>query len=151
MTPNANQGLRVQDPAGCLHDTELQELLKRCSSSTYEAACRFRRRGDSAQIPIIIAGIIEHHVEPELRAKLRTPDQDLRLIEDLGLDSLTLMEVVMLTEDVLRISIGNEELTDLRTLGDVNRLVVYRMCGLPSPPALLTGSWLIRPKTSQTP
>ncbi|HTT56730.1 MAG TPA: acyl carrier protein [Opitutaceae bacterium] len=129
-------------------DPELHELLKRCSPATYEAARRFRHTGDPVCLPAIIAGIIEHHMEPDLRAKLREPDDNLRLIEDLGLDSLTLIEVAMLAEDVLRISIPNEELAGLRSLGDVKQLVLCRLCNLPAavPAAPEPGPWLVADK-----
>ena len=35
------------------------------------------------------------------------------------MDSLTMLEVVMLVEQTLQVSIDNEELRDLRTVGDV--------------------------------
>ena len=35
------------------------------------------------------------------------------------MDSLTMLEIVMLIEQTLKVSIDNEELRDLRTLGDV--------------------------------
>ena len=61
-------------------DAYLREALKRCSASTYEAACQFRRTGNTEHLPAIVLGIIERYVEPDLRAKLRNPDDDLRLI-----------------------------------------------------------------------
>lgn len=151
MTPTADQNRGTADISACPDDAELHELLKRCPAFTYEAARRFRRSGDRKQIPVIVAGVIEHHVEPDLRARLRMSDDHLRLVEDLGLDSLTLMEVVMLMEDVLGILIGNEELTGLRTLGDVNRLAVDRLNGLPPsvPAPLLTGALTLQRGRSQ--
>ena len=135
-------------PADAAGDPELRELLKRCSPATYEAARRFRQTGDPACLPAIIVGVIGHHVEPDLRAKLQEPDDNLRLIEDLGLDSLTLIEVAMLAEDVLRISIPNEDLAGLRSLGDVKQLVLCRLCNLPAavPAAPESGPWLVADK-----
>jgi 3-hydroxyacyl-[acyl-carrier-protein] dehydratase len=125
-------------------EAHLREALKRCSASTYEAACRFRRTGDPACLPAIILGVIEHHVDPDLRAKLRDYDDDLRLIEDLGIDSLTMMEIVALAEDVLPVSINSEELCLLRTLGDVKQVIECKLCGLPLPGStkLLTRDWI---------
>jgi 3-hydroxyacyl-[acyl-carrier-protein] dehydratase len=125
-------------------EAHLREVLKRCSASTYEAACRFRQTGDPAWLPVIILGVIEHHVDPDLRPKLRDADDDLRLIEDLGIDSLTMMEIVALAEDVLPVSINSEELCLLRTLGDVRRVIECKLCGLPLPGStkLLTGDWI---------
>jgi acyl carrier protein len=122
-------------------DAFLRETLKRCSSSTYEAACQFRKTGSMEHLPAIVVGVIERYVEPDLRAKLKEPDDDLRLREDLGIDSLTMMEIVMLAEDVLQISI-NEEPCRLRTLGDIRRFIECRLLGLSPPPTapLLLGN-----------
>lgn len=81
-------------------DAHLRETLKRCSPATLEAVRAFRTSGNFTLLPTIVTGVIERFVERELRAKLAAPGPDLRLIEDLGLDSLTLMEIVILTEDV---------------------------------------------------
>ena len=114
-------------------DAYLREALKRCSAPTYEAACQFRKTRNTEHLPAIVLGIIERYVEPDLRAKLKDPDDDLRLIEDLGIDSLTMMEIVILVEDVLQMSINNEELRHLRTLGDVKQFIDCKVRGLPLP------------------
>lgn len=133
----AGRSFAAEDHAG------LRELVKHCSAATYEAACQFRKTGNPEHLPAIILGVLERHVEPDLRAKLKDPDNDLRLIEDLGIDSLTMMEVVLLVEDVLPVSISNEELCDLRTLGDVKKVIACKLCGLSLPRStkLLPGNW----------
>ena len=125
-------------------DRTLRDVLKRCPASTYEAACQFRKTANPAHLPAIILGVIERYVEPALRPKLRKPDDDLRLVEDLGIDSLTMMEIVILAEEVLRISINNEELCRLRTLGDVRQFIECKVRGVPSPaPARLMAGDLV--------
>ena len=114
-------------------DAHLRETLKRCSATTYIAAREFRKTGSAEHLPTIVHGVIERFVERDLRGKLRDPADELRLAEDLGLDSLSMMEIVILAEDVLRITIDNEELRGLRTLGDVSRFVECKLRGLPSP------------------
>ena len=104
-------------------DAHLREVLKRCPAETYPAARAFRITGNVDHMPAIVHGVIERYVERDLRPKLRTPSHHLRLAEDLGLDSLSMMEIVMLAEDVLRITIENDELRQLRTLGDVTRFI----------------------------
>ncbi len=119
----------------------LRTALKRCSASTYEAASRFRQTGDAEHLPAIVLGVIARYVEPDLRAKLKNPDDGLGLIEDLGIDSLTMMQIVLLVEDVLRVSINNEELCHLRTLGDVRQFIESKVHGsfMPKPTPLLMG------------
>lgn len=108
-------------------DAQLRDALKRCSPSTREAAREFRRTGNLDHLSAIIDGLIEHHVEREARAKLRRPDDSLRLVEDLAIDSLTMLEIVFLAEDVLQISIDNEELRPFRTVGDIKRFVTAKL------------------------
>jgi len=114
-------------PAPASDEAALRETLKRCSPATLEAACAFRRTRDAALLPTIVRGVIERFVERELRAKLQDPPPDLRLAEDLRLDSLTIMEIVMLAEEVLPISISNDELRHVRTLGDIEQFVARKI------------------------
>jgi acyl carrier protein len=88
-------------------DAHLRDTLKRFPLSTREAACEFRRTGRPEQLPAIVDG--------------------LRLIEDLAIDSLTMLEIVFLAEDVLQISIDNEELRPFRTVGDVKRFIASKL------------------------
>ena len=78
-------------------------------------------------------GVIERFVEPDLRVKLKDADDDLRLIEDLGIDSLTMMEIVILVEDVLQMTINNDELRNLRMVGDVKTFIDCKIRDLPLP------------------
>ncbi len=122
-------------PKGPAGDSEaaLRDSLKRCSSATVEAALAYRKRRDPDLLPSIIIGIVERYVESDLRGKLTEGDDDVRLMEDLGVDSLTMMEIVMLVEEVVGMQINNEELRDLRTLGDVKTFIDCKARGLPLP------------------
>lgn len=142
MTQAADTTWRSSGPlpgsAGSLpsaHEKYLHEALKHCSAATFAAACRFRLNGDASQLPAIILGLLERHVEPDLQAKLREPDDRLRLAEDLGIDSLTMMEVATLAEDVFRVSISSRELGEIRTVGDFKRLMDFKLDGRPVPEA----------------
>lgn len=114
-------------------EAALRESLKRCSPSTFEAAVQFRRTGNPEHMPAVVIGVVERFVEPDLRAKLKDADDDLRLIEDLGIDSLTMMEIVILVEEVLQLTINNDELRNLRTVGDVKLFIDCKIRGLPLP------------------
>jgi acyl carrier protein len=121
----------------------LREALKRCSPATYYAACKFRQFGGADPLRAVVLGVIERFVERELRPKLSPPDDALRLSADLGLDSLTMMEIVMIAEEVLRITVTNEELTQLRTLGEVQAFI-WAKAQAPRPPddaGKKSGTW----------
>lgn len=137
-------------------EDHLREALKRCPPATFEAVRSFRATGDYAHLPTIVTGVIARFVERELRDKFLlapsaadassdtasadkisvAPIAQLRLVEDLGLDSLTMMEIVILTEDVFPVTINNDELRHLRTLGDVTQFIECKLRGVPLPASL---------------
>jgi len=124
---NPSKAFTVED------ESALREALKRCSSAAVEAALQFRKTHDATHVPVVVIGVIERFVEPGLRPKLHAADDDLRMVEDLGIDSLTMMEIVILVEDVLQMQINNEELRNLRTVGDVKTFIDCKVRGLPPP------------------
>ncbi len=113
---------------------DLRETLKRCPEGTYEATVAFREGRDPAQVPTVVIGIIERHLEPEQKAVLKNGGDEIRLYEDLGVDSLTMLEIVMMTEQTLELTLDNEELKELRTIGDVKTYIDCKIKGeeLPS-------------------
>ena len=118
--------MNTEDHPAPEDDPVLREALKRCSPATYYAACKFRATGAAADLEHVVLGVVERFVERELRAKLQAGDDSLRVREDLGLDSLTMMEVVMVVEDVFPISVSNGELTQLHTLGDIKQFIAAK-------------------------
>ena len=114
-------------------EEELRELLKRCSDNTLVSALQFRLNKDVDQIEPIVLGIIDRHLEPDQRDIFKKADDSLRLYDDLGLDSLTMLEIVMLVEQTLQVSIDNEELRDLRTIGDVKQYLNAKVRGVEIP------------------
>jgi acyl carrier protein len=117
----------------------LRTSLKRCSAETAEAAVRFRLSGDPKEIPAIVYGIIERHLSPEHNRNLSAASDDTRLIEDLGIDSLTLLEIVLSIEETLAISIENEELREILTLGQVKTFIGRKISGSSEHEAATTG------------
>lgn len=115
--------------APMISDTELEQIqnaFRRCGQETVEAIVQFRGAPDVSLIPIIVYGIIERYRSGENLAKLSTLSEDTRLIEDLGIDSLTMLEVVLSIEEALGIRIENEELMQIRTLGEVKAFVAQK-------------------------
>src|SRR3954468_20505489 len=133
LNPGGAKPLTPTKPFAPEDEAPLREALKRCSPSTFEAAIQFRKTGNPEHLPAVVIGVIERFVEPDLRVKLKDADDDLRLIEDLGIDSLTMMEIVILVEDVLQMSINNDELRNLRTVGDVKTFIDCKIRGLTLP------------------
>ena len=115
-------------------DPALRETLKRCSPATYYAACKFRQSASPDDLRVLVTGVIERFVERSNRAAIAGGSDTLRLREDLGLDSLTMMEIVMLAEEVLPLTVANEELSQLHTLGDVQAFIARKVAAARSAP-----------------
>jgi 3-hydroxyacyl-[acyl-carrier-protein] dehydratase len=108
---------------------DLKEGLRRCSPETIEAAIRYRESGDLDAIPIIVFGILDRYQPATAAVKLSEANESTRLIEDIGLDSLTLLEIVLSIEEVLKLRIENEELREIRTLGQLNKFLHDKITG----------------------
>lgn len=133
MASASNNPTTAQSGSPTTDESQLRESLKRCSAQTVEAAVRYRSTKDVELLPIIVLGILERFLDAGAAERLRHADDDLRVIEDLGLDSLTLMEAVILIEEVVQISINNDELRSLRTVGDIKVFIDHKARGLPPP------------------
>lgn len=113
---------------------DLKELLRRCSTPTVDAAVHFRETGDSKVVPTIVYGLIERYQPSTSAVKLSAANDETRLVEDLGLDSLSLLELVLAVEEVLKLKIENDELREIRTLGQLNTFLQTKLT-TPAAPA----------------
>ncbi|MCD8481543.1 MAG: phosphopantetheine-binding protein [Verrucomicrobia bacterium] len=120
-------------PESISSEATIRESLKRCPEATIKAAIEFRQTRDPSLLPVIVMGVIERFIEPDVRPLLREGDAGLRLVDDLGVDSLLMVEIVMLIEEVLELSIDNEELRNIRTIGDIQTFLDAKVRGVPLP------------------
>ena len=51
------------------------------------------------------------------------PPDSLVILDDLGLDSLTMVEIVLAVEDAIGTTISEEEVQSIRTLGDLKKFI----------------------------
>lgn len=102
---------------------EIREELRRCSPETVAAALRFRETGDVTAVPEVIYGLIALYTPATAKLPLKDANDNTRLVEDLGLDSLSLLEMVFSIEGVLKIKIDNEDLKEILTIGKLNQFL----------------------------
>lgn len=110
--------------------TQIRNSFRRCSNETLDAIIDFRQTKNAQKIPQIVIGIIERYTPAEHSKKVASMDESTRLIEDLGIDSLTMLEVVLSIEEALSIRIENEELMQIRTLGEVKTFIANKINGV---------------------
>ena len=54
---------------------------------------------------------------------LKNAPDTIIMTDDLGLDSLTMVEIVLAVEDAIGMGIDNDEIQQLRTLGDIKEFI----------------------------
>jgi len=99
-------------------EAALRDSLKRCSAETIEKAVELRKTGNPALAGDVVIGIIE---------LLKNPQDSLKMIEDLGLDSLTMVEIVLAVEDATGMSIDQEDVQKIHTLGDIKAYISAKL------------------------
>jgi acyl carrier protein len=98
---------------------EIVKSLKRCSDETVEAALRFEATRNLDELPAIILGVLERDAATPKPGGVAAATEESRLMEDIGMDSFGMIEVVMTAEEVLGITVANQEMNDIRTLGQL--------------------------------
>lgn len=53
--------------------------------------------------------------------------EDKEIVKDLGADSLDIVEMLMTLEDEFKITVPDEETVDIKTVGDISRVIAKNM------------------------
>jgi len=114
---------RTSPAAGKTLTDDPAAKLRHLPEAAQAAFRRFQREGDAAVLDPLIFAILESYIPRKRPLPLAEHAGDQRLVEDLGFDSLAITEVVFFTEDLLEISIANEEIIHVRTLDDLRRFI----------------------------
>jgi len=119
---NANDSRHGDRQAGI--EATHRDPLRRYPDETRRAGKRLRAgHRDAASVRTFVTGVLAHHLSSERAGFFRLPNDNLRLSEDLGLDSLSMIEVVMTIEESLGLSVPQDRLRQLRTIGQVVGLI----------------------------
>jgi acyl carrier protein len=114
-------------PFGPDQEEKLRESFKRNSQETLDSILKFRKEGDTTVVIKAVHGIIERYLPTEHAGSLAERPDSIRLIEDLGIDSLTMLEIVMSIEEALDFRIDDNDARNIRSLGDVRSYVDDRI------------------------
>jgi acyl carrier protein len=102
------------------------DLLRRLPAAAAEASRVFRQTGNARYLPAVVRGVLERYVPADHQSKLKGPHEQLRLIDDLGLDSLELMELALVLEDAVGLRLEENELRRLSTVRDLERALARK-------------------------
>ena len=98
-----------------------QETLVGFPPRITSAYVEFAEKGDLANLDIVVLGVLHFYLAKKPKESLDTLPGSTRLIEDLGCDSLTMMDTVFMVESLFDIKIDDNELIRLATLDDLRQ------------------------------
>jgi len=97
---------------------QIRRSFRRCREGTVDAIIELQRTGNLDLIPTIVRGIVWRYVSKDVQPLVDQATED-QLLSSLGIDSLTMMEVVLDIQDALDVVIEDSDLRHMRTIGDV--------------------------------
>ncbi len=117
---------------------DLEDRFFNFPPATLAAIRDYRRSRDPALVGPVLRGIVEKYL-PESHAAAPAPESALNAF---GLESLTLIEVLLDIQDALGITLTDEELRALRNLDEARALLVQKVVALrdSAPPQSLPSS-----------
>ncbi len=98
------------------------EKLRRHPAEVLADYWAFRNSGDLTALHRLTVAVLLDF-SPQRGQSAATWTDESRLIEDIGFDSLAVAEMVFFFEDLFAISISNEEIMQVRTLGQLREFV----------------------------
>jgi acyl carrier protein len=115
------------------------EGVRHLSVSAQAAFTRFQHDGDPATLDPIMFDIVEHFAPAPPAQPLAGLPGSTRLVEDLGFDSLTMVEIVFFIEELFGVSVTNAEVIQVRTVDHLRTFLRHKLsarlaAGRPSSP-----------------
>ena len=116
-----------------LPENEIKYLLRGFPEASITGALALRTGKELADFEACLFGILVFYRPAGTDAPEGAPSGDMRLHEDLGLDSMSMSEAMFKIEELFDISIENAELAELTTIADARCLLLEKLN--PPPPS----------------
>jgi acyl carrier protein len=104
---------------------KIRKTFKRSSEEVVQAILSYRQSGELSVVPMIGRGIISRYLRAEARESALNAPPETEL-SSFGVDSLTMLEIVLDLQEAFDITIEDSELKQLRTIQDVNDLLMAK-------------------------
>jgi len=99
------------------------ESLVGFPSRIIESYLAYAKSGDVASLDVVVLGVLQFYLAKKPKESLDALPGTTRLIEDLGCDSLTMMDTIFMVESLLDIKIDDTELARMTTLDELRGYV----------------------------
>jgi acyl carrier protein len=87
----------------------------------------FQKQGSPDDLNQFIIGLIRFLQDSENTSDAVEVSDGSKLMEDLGIDSITIAEVIFLLEDIFEIEIDNQELVAIATFGELKVFILSKL------------------------
>jgi len=100
-----------------------------------QAYLAFAGNGDLQNLDTVVLGVLQFYLATKPKDPLQALPGTTRLVEDLGCDSLSMMDMVFMVESLFDIKIDDTELTKISTLDDLRAQIRRHVSIRPAAPA----------------
>jgi len=114
-----------------MKESEIDERFLNFDAETVEAIRAYRQNRDPKLVHVIVHGIIAKYLPPEQRNS--APDT-MTSLNVFGIESVTLMEIILDIQDALDLVITDEELRSLRGFDDATKMLSEKVAALSAHP-----------------
>ncbi len=111
---------------------KLRSLLRGFPEPTITDCATFQATGDPAAFERAVLGLVHHHLSPKPPKPLADYPRTTALVAELGLDSITMVELVFIFEDLFAAKLPQDELLQVVTIEDLLALLRRHLPARPS-------------------
>lgn len=112
------------DEAGITGDEALMDKMSAYPDALSKLVLDFQTAPNEKKTEEIVIEILRYHQPDQFEILYRKKGDELELVSDLGMDSLTMMEITFEAEDFLNIAITNEEMLAIKTVADLKSYIL---------------------------
>ena len=109
------------------------ESLVGFPSHVVQAYLAYAQSGDQRNLDVVVLGVLHFYLAKKPADALDSLPGTTRLMEDLGCDSLTMMDMVFMMESLFDIKLDDTELTKIATLDDLRAQIRRHVISKPTP------------------
>jgi acyl carrier protein len=113
----------------------VQENLTGFPQAVVDAYLAYADTGNLDRLDEVVLGVLQFYLAKPPPVPLASMPGSTRLIADLGGDSLTMIDVMFLAENLLGIKLADDELTRIETLDQLREHFRRRMTSIVDPAA----------------
>ena len=111
---------------------DLRIILRGFPEETVRACAEFKATRNQTAFDQALLGLLHHHLSPKPSRPLSTYPGTTPLVAELGLDSITMVELAFIFEDLFHVKLPQEELVKIVTIDDLRALLRHSLHAAPA-------------------